>query len=659
MKYWQFVFKNLRNNYLKNIFLLIGLILNFAFTYCFLFLDAVLQSSEYLWIAWNYGSMTGAVNICIKIVVLSGFFLSMSIAFPYIKERIREYGLLLVLGIQKNMMCLILGMEYLLIWVLTVFAGLLLGLVSAAMIYGVLRSSGYPVWEVRWIRLSCTVCGKVILLSIIYIVCVFVYLLVRMENQNLSVLASEPGRPEKQKDWHKSLRMGIAGMIFIAFSLMLQFPTCHWKIFLKWDEAQRALISLIFCIVGIYLLIASGMSVVLACVKKNERYFFKNILSLRNMMFHISSYKNLIFSIVLINFALLFYIGDNIQIFQNGEKGDYNWRYPYDFIGSMGEEDIKKWKTICQENELGNELLNIPYADIWNVNGIRFIGIPESGYKKMTAESIQLEKNETCLCLQYPMESDEWDDEESIFFCFGEEIKEYTIEIRKKEILVIGLLSIDGHAVNVAIFEDEEFNEISKKLNSSRLLVLQDFEKGGQTDIEHTVQKFKQENPQVSGITQTRALVIEDMTDRVSVIIYAFCALCLELAGLSMLGIKLFSEIFVWKKKYCFLSDVGMEQEQIKKEVGKEIRCLMFIPAVLGAFLAAIYKANILGRYIQLNSEHHFYAEDKLPVFIWEMSRDWLCVLFVFILVQLLYGKYIVSYIRRKVAQAVSEKEEI
>lgn len=45
-------------------------------------------------------------------------------------------------------------------------------------------------------------------------------------------------------------------------------------------------------------------------------------------------------------------------------------------------------------------------------------------------------------------------------------------------------------------------------------------------------------------------------------------------------------------------------------------------------------------------------------MFIWEMSKDWLCVLCAFILVQLLYGKYIVSYIRRKVDLAVAGKED-
>lgn len=657
---WRFIFKNLKSNMRNNAFLIVGIIFNLSFVYCFLFLEAAAESSDSLRIAWNYGSMVGTVGTCAKISMLSGFFLTMSIAFPYIKGRIREYSLLLVLGIEKKEMYLLLGMEYVILWGLTLFASLFSGTALSVAVYAVLNLSGYPVGEVNWLASGCGACGKIILLSVGYMACTFAYLLVRMNNQDLSELAAEAGKPEKMKNMRKAVRMGAIGIALVILSLILQFPTRYWPRFLKGGEDDRLVVAFVAFVIGMYLLIASGMSAVLAFFMRRKRYYYKNALSIRSVRFRVSTYKNTIFAVLLINFAVLFFVGDSVAIFP-GEENDYSWRYPYDFIGSMTEEDAGKWEKVCREDGDEKGLVCVPYVDMQSETGAEFIGISESAYEEMTSKNVRLEKNQILLCAQMneadgwkALES--WEGEEDIVFEFGEEIKEYTIKAKEVDILTIGGLVLDS-LVYAAVFEDGEYQEILSKLKASELLVRQEFEEGKQPRMEQKAQDFKRKNPQVSCITKVEALNIETLVDRISNVIYVFCMACLAIAGLSMLSVKLFSEIPALEKKYMFLSDVGMEHEEIKKETGKEIRHLIFIPAVLGIFMAAVYKANILWRYIQMNPGEHFYAEDELPAFLWEMSRDWLCVTVVFCLVQLLYGKYVVSFIRRRVNLAVAKKE--
>lgn len=660
MENWQLIFKNLKSNIRNNAFLAVGMIFNLAFVYCFLFLEAVAGSSDDLWIAWNYGSMVGTVSTCAKISMLSGFFLTMSIAFPYMKGRIREYSLLLILGIEKREMYLLLGMEYVVIWGLTLFASLLSGTALSVVVYAILSLSGYPVGEVSWLALGCSVCGKIILLGTGYMVCTLVYLLVRMDNRNLSELAAEAGKPDKMQNTRKAIRIGVFGIVLVILSLILQFPTRYWPKFFNGGEDDRLLAAFVAFVVGIYLLIASGMSVVLAFIMQRKRYYYRNTLSIRSVRFRVSTYKNTIFAVLLINFALLFFVGDSVVIFPN-EESDYSWRYPYDFIGSMTEKDARKWEELCRENGDEKGMICVPYADMQNETGARFIGISESAYEKMMSENVHLEKNQLLLCLQVHEEDslkalESWEGEENVVFRFGEEIKEYTIQEKEVDILTIGGLVMDG-LVDVAVFEDGEHQEILNRLGASELLVLQEFGEGKQSFMERKVQDFKRKNPQVSCITKVEALNIEKLVDRISNVIYAFCMLCLAIAGLSMLSVKLFSEIPALEKKYMFLSDVGMEYEQVKKEVGKEIRYLIFIPAVFGIFMAVIYKVNILERYIRMDSSPTPYTGNELSAFVWEMSRDWLCVVIVFCLIQLLYGKFMLSSIRRRVALAISKKE--
>ncbi len=523
------------------------------------------------------------------------------------------------------------------------------------MLYAVLRSSGYPTGG--WLLLGQGVWGKVALLSVFYLACALACFLVWTDNRNLSELAAESAKSEKMKNRRDRTRMGIAGMILAVLDVLLQFPHEFWsKLFKK--EETRLMAAFAAFVIGLYLLVTSGMSVVLSYMKRHKKYYYKHALFIRSVMFRVSAYRNTIFAVLLINDAVLFSVGDSVVIFP-GEEEDYSWRYAHDLIGSMTEEGAGKWRTICQESGGDKELISIPYLELQSETRRRFIGISQSSYKKLTGEDIHLEKDQISVCVQYDKADAEaalanWEDEENVMFRFGEKIKDYTVRTKEVEVLTVGGI-MDESPVDVAVFEDGEHQELMRKQDTSELLVLHDFEDGKEAFMDQAAEDFKRENPQISCVTKTKLLNIEKLVDGIFNVINIFCILCLVMTGLSMLGVKLFSEIPALKKKYGFLSDTGMEKVQIKKEAGREIRYLIFIPAVLGAFMAAVYKISILGFYIKY---HYFYNGNNLFSFIWVMSRNWLCVLVMFALVQLLYGRYILSYVRRKVVLAAFGKEE-
>lgn len=649
MTNWKFIFRNLKNNMQSHVLLSVGLILNLAFVYCFLFLGLAADSYAPFRIAFHYGSMSGTAGTCAKISMISGLFLMISIAFPYIKGRIREYSLLMILGIQKKRMSVLLGAEYAIIWGITLFAGLLLGTALSVPAYAVLKASGYPVGTVNWLAIGCSVWSKVLLLSVGYLACTLAYLAVRTDSRNLSELAAESVKPEKMKKLHQGIKFGIIGIFLVVFSMLLKFQSRFLSaIVIFKDEEIRNAAAFVFLIVGMYLLVASGMSVVLACMKRSKRGYFKNALSIRSVMFRVSTYKNTIFAVLLISFAVLFSLGDSIVIFSDEER-DYSWRYPHDFVGSMTEEEAGKWEKICRENGDEKGLISVPYVDLESMQGGRFLGISESSYEKLTSKNVQLKKGQMLMCIQWAKSDADkiltgYADWKDVPLEFGKEVKDYAIQKKEVDVLTVG-----GIYVNVAVFENGDYQEIVGKLNPSELLVVQDFEKGRQSSMNQKAQDFKRNNPEIPCITRSEALHIEELVDSIVNAINIFCMFCITIAGLLLLGIKLFSEIPVLGGKYRFLSDVGMERTQIKKEVGKEIWPMIFIPVFFGIFMAAIYKANILAIYIRANSEYHFYSEGGLTAFVWGMSKDWLFVLAVFCLIQLLYGKYMIMFIKRRV----------
>lgn len=648
-----FVFNNLKNNICYNMTMVIGMIFHLSFVSCFLFLEAVIESAESFRLAFHYEDLAGNIGIFTKGSILSGMFLTMYLAVPYIRERIREYGLLLILGIRKKSMYILLGLEYLAVWGITLIGGLLCGFALGAAVYVVLKYTGFPINEIRWERVVGTVCGKIIGLSMVYIILVFIYLLIRMSNKNLSEFASETSRPEKMKSMEKSVRLGLIGVCFIVFSLTIRFTINYWPVFLR-QSIDKDISAFVSCIAGIYLLLTSGMTIVLKYMQKNEERYIKRMLSLNSMRFRISSYRNIIFAVVLLYYVILFYAGDSVTVFSDGSSGDYSWRYPNDIAAYMTEEELEDWEAVCRRNDAERGLKSIPCITMQGASGGWYAGIPESAYEKAVSRSIELQKGQILLCIQTNEQDgknalEDWEGENSLFLRTDGGENEYAIAEKEVDILSIGSLMMEGMRVDIIVFEEEAYKELSAQTQPLNYMVIQEVPEEKEAVIKKELSVFRKEHPQVSCITRTEALAIEEAVDQLSSVIYVFCGVFLTMAGLSVLGMKLFAEIPELEKKYLFLSNMGMGNKQKEKELVKECRQLIWIPALFGIFLAGIYKADIVLAYIQANPVYHLFEDGHMMEFVWKICRDWLCVVTGFCFIQILYGKYVVSTMKKRI----------
>lgn len=655
-----FLLKNLKENMYNNIFLFIGITFNLTFVYCFLFLKTSILSSDRLWIAFKFDELAGNVNIFTIVSFLSGIFLTIFLSLPYIKERIREYGLLLVLGIRKKRLYLLMGMEYSIIWGITLVFGIFAGMTLSMIMYFILQYTGIYTAEIDWMKIVWSVCLKVVLLSIIYMLSAFLYLMIRLGNKNLSEFAAETSRPEKLKSMSRSVRTGLYGVFLIIFSLTVRFTINYWPVFLK-RQLSKNILAFLSCIVGIYLLLTSGMAIMLWCMQKNKKYYVKNMISIYSMRFKVASYRNIIFAVILIYYVALFYVGDNVKIFPGMDKPDYGWRYPYDIVASMKSEEAVSWEKISQEDKM--DFYSVPYVDIKSSNGMRYIGIPASEYGKMVSGTVNLKREQIVLCIQHsPSDAqnalEDWEGENNITFEIGNEMKVYDIAGKDVNIISIGILVMDGARVDVIVFEDNEYADIAGKLRSENVLVLQNVESKNREAVFQKLQEFKTENPQISYLTRPGAMDIENAVERISPVIYIFCGIFLVMAGLSMLCFKFFSEIPELESKYKFWSEIGMTEKQMKKELCKETRQSVWLPVMFSIFMAGIYKADIICMYGE-NLTYYLEGCSKISEFVWWMSRDWLCIVVVFCCVQIIYEKCMAGFLsKRIIPNEVKESNE-
>ena len=653
MVYRKFILKNLKTNIRNHAPLLAGIIFSLAFIFSLMFLGTVIEESSTLWIAYNYGSLAASIHTFTAVGMISGLFLALNLTLLYMKDRLREYGLLLILGIRKKKMFLLLVAEYLSIWGITFIAGVLSGMALTAVAYIILKSAGFPVGEVSWGMDMCLVCAKTAALSLGYIACAVFYLLIRTANRDLSELANETAKPEKLKSRKSSIRTGILGICLIILSLTVRFTIAYWPVFLK-QIVSKEILEFFSCIAGIYLLLSSGMSIVLAYMERNPERFVKHLVSARSMSFRVSAYRNIIFAVLLIHYTALYYVGGNIQIFADNNPQVYGWRYPHDLIGSMDWTEAREWEGVCRREDALQGMQMIPYTELQSETGMYFIGMAASEYERMTDESVALETGEILLCIQHD-ETDasnalaDWSGEDSIPIRLEGAAKEFAIKKKDVKIFSIGDLGVGRANVNGIVFADKDYEKIAGEMGKSRILLLQDMEEGKQDVILDKQEQFRKGHPEALLLTRKEALNTEKLVDEISSAIYGFCGILLVIVGLSMLSIRFFSEIPDLEKKYRFLSDIGMTEIGMRREIGKEVRQLVWIPAVFGIFMAVICHLEILAVFLLQNSKYHFFAEGGGFRFAWEQCREWICVVAVFCLIQAVYGAYLARAVRKRV----------
>ena len=227
------------------------------------------------------------------------------------------------------------------------------------------------------------------------------------------------------------------------------------------------------------------------------------------------------------------------------------------------------------------------------------------------------------------------------------------------KIFSIGDLGVGADNMNGIVFEDGEYGMLSEEVGESGILLLQDLEKEKQAVISKRLDEFRKGHPQAAMISRKEALDMERVVDETANTVYRFCGILLVVVGLSMLSIRFFSEIPALKKKYQFLSDIGMTEDQMRREVRKEVWQLVWIPALFGIFMAVVYHMDILIAFIHQNSKYHFFDDGGAVGFVWEQSRTWLCNVIVFCLIQVIYGAYMVKSVGMRVLPIATEEKEI
>ncbi|MCQ5254413.1 ATP-binding cassette domain-containing protein [Bariatricus massiliensis] len=208
-----------------------------------------------------------AVRITGYAVIAAGIFVVVFSMKYYIKVRLRDYSLFLILGMKKRMLRQFIGMEYLLGWIVSLGTGILLG--NGVQILFKFAVRKYYGGQAVTISVPLEVYKYTFIISVIMILVVLAVIAVLLEERGMSNLITAEVKKERRPVNRHWLIVVLLGTLVLCVSYVFM-NQLGWNYF-----NENGTYSLAGCVISGGILMMFGGSLLLERVRKNEKYYFK------------------------------------------------------------------------------------------------------------------------------------------------------------------------------------------------------------------------------------------------------------------------------------------------------------------------------------------------------------------------------------------------
>ncbi|WP_068775948.1 FtsX-like permease family protein [Paenibacillus sp. FJAT-26967] len=381
MTFRQFAFNNILRNkrtYIAH-FLSSAFSVMIFFTYALLLFHPKLQGE----LASTSDTMSSLGTMGMKIsqiliFIFSFFFLLYSVS-AFLKNRKKEFGLLMVLGMSRRQLKKLVFMENMIIGIASMVAGIGTGLIFAKLI---LLISAKVLYLTRglpfYIPLKAIGMTAGAFLVLFLLISLFTSG-VGKSGRLVDLLKSE----EKPKPEPKaSVKLSFLALIFIVLGYAMVFLFAGKRIF----SFSLLFGGVLFTILGTYFLFAQLSVYIIRALKKKENIFYRktNLLTLSELSYRMKDNAIMFFMVSIVSSVAFTGIGTSMAI---GDPGLASMQNPYAFTYATKLGDAREKKHVqLIETELskaGFESETLSAVPKYSENGITII--PLSDYNKMAS----------------------------------------------------------------------------------------------------------------------------------------------------------------------------------------------------------------------------------------------------------------------------------
>ena len=611
----------------------------------------------------------------------------------YIKLRIKDYSMFLVLGMKKKAVSLLLLFEYCIGCVISLILGIGVGRILLYIIQRLLVKY-YPRY-IQMHALGYQIYKNVCLASILIMVLVFVILLIWLDRRSLGMLMAEDKQNEKRPASYMWIILAVIGNVLMIVGIILYCGSDTQYLY-----AHGGLLM------GLILAVVFGLALFLNLLKKCKNFYYRHMLDLNQLYSRYLNHMIILVLLIVVHFFSLSYLV--VQTAELLPLDQYRSQYPYDVIW-ITEKDNKGYAKKLASTYNGT-VTEVPMIRVSTYYGANHIGISEKTYRKLSkSQALNLKENQIAVRIENSDAKQEdikdsayWEVYSTLYAgkYFGKQDSDTLIDVKENEDIhfniqsictqtIVGKYSTDGWHENIIVFSDEYFNKqwnaISLKNDNASELELFTFPT---TRREPVCQKLKQYNQKSSyhkmGKLQNNLYITDQylngqkMRALFSMSSKIFLIIASILSGFFIMSLKTLTEFPALQKRFEFFKCMGMRENQLKwntffeiKILGRIAESVSLVTGILyvGAF---IHKQKLAGgisnvffkywiilvvSYILSNNPLallyvmtylHWYDAigEKISTTFWSY---WLKLVGIYIIIQIVVQKLFVRYVNKRI----------
>lgn len=600
------IWKGFRYNIRNFIVFFLSAIFSVATIFGFSYLQQMTSEIKIEGIPSSAGSIL--TQHVIAIIIVSICIMTYASKF-YLRTRIKDYSLLLILGIKKKMFTVFLIMEYVFSWLISIVLGIFFG---TGLVYGVRfilnKLSGntinYASVDFRELYL------RVIMFSVIMMLGVIVAIFVYIEEKDLSALLSFEFVKEKKVPSKIAILCCVAGGMIILCSVLVATQV---------DASAKsdAAVGIIVSMLGVYFLVRYGLQLWHDRKKKTGRETISDILKHSDFYYFLS--RNMKIFLVQCTVGVFFiYLVWTMQ----GSLGKYDeTNYPYDFVCTMSSDYVEDVSELNKNLEGDTRL----FAAIESYYGdAEYIGLSEKTAYEIWGEDFKLHSQEVAHLWggdggYYGSE----DAEQSLQLSLGWENRVYNRTETYKVVKEKHQKLFGNFLPAVVVFSDEKFEELFAEDEANYYITTMNVNKEQVDFIADELKQIKNDQKDFQIYNKKQLLHFEMMEEIISLVITGFSALSLVCYMVFVVILKLYSDLSYMRKKNEFLRISGMRKNERRKVIKSEVKIQILPPVLITMIFGLLHCLAYTNEYIR-RSKTTFKLLDKYenPSILWILPQE-------------------------------------
>ncbi|UTB46572.1 GHKL domain-containing protein [Dorea longicatena] len=362
----------------------------------------------------------------------------------YIKLRIKDYSMFLILGMKKKAVSLLLLFEYCIGCVISLILGIGTGRILLYIIQRLLVKY-YPQY-IRMYVLRYQIYKNVCLGSISIMILVFVVLLIWLDGRSLGMLMAEDKKNEKRPISYMWIILAVIGIVLMMAGIILYCGSDTQYLY-----AHGVLLM------GLILAVVFGLALFLNLLKKCKNFYYRYMLDLNQLYSRYLNHMILLILLIVVHFFSLSYLV--VQTAELLPLDQYRNQYPYDMIW-ITEKGNKEYAKKLASTYNGT-LTEVPMMRVSTYYGANHIGISEKTYRKLSkSPALNLKENQIAVRIENSDEKQEdikdsayWEGYSTLYAgkYFGKQDSDTLIDVKKNKDIHFNIQSICTQTVWILI----------------------------------------------------------------------------------------------------------------------------------------------------------------------------------------------------------------